>query len=428
MAPKKQSSQRSFDDRYDDQYNYDDYDNPRQSYDHDDYEVTYDDHRRRQEYKQGNCCSIPKLAVFFIFLGLTFGLVFGFVDLDKINNLINNNSTDTGDGGGGEDGGNNTITDDNTVIDEPYQFMQCPTDGSPCCNGLASNCDLRPQHIMWATVHNANHDKILLPNHEAPLEEALQAGYRGLMLDACLCPDVITGELVLEFCHSVCNIGKRDPTEVFTNINTFLEENPTEVIFINFEISSGSPSPALIWEHVKAAGLQKKAHILGQSNFPTLGNMVANGKQLILAKHRGMDCTDTSVEGCTPRIFEYFNQVVENHYDFDNVAAIEDSANSCIPFRGQDGTKKFYSINNFVTAHFGPSKVDADIVNEKSFLEKRIEDCKTVTGYDANIVSVDFWQRGDLPRVTQEINIARAASRRSLIRKTIDKALDWFHL
>ena len=84
---------------------------------------------------------------------------------------------------------------------EPFVFDQCPTDG-PCCNGLGSNCQLPLNEVLFATVHNAMHDDFPFPNNEAPLEDALKAGYRGLQLDLCMCG------VDLVFCHGNCNVGK----------------------------------------------------------------------------------------------------------------------------------------------------------------------------------------------------------------------------
>ncbi len=432
MAPtrnKRNKSNETFDDTHDMQYEDINY-NP--SYDHSEYEVTYEDHKRQSE--ESGCCSAPKLAVFFIFLGLTFGLVFGFVDLDRINSLINDNSdtgspgtntTDPDNAGNGDD----VIIADDGPAEEPYEFMQCAPNATlgTCCNGLASNCNLTPNEMMWAFVHNANHDDVLLPNHKAPLEQALEAGYRGLMLDVCWCtdPNNLPAKR-LEFCHGVCGFGRREVDEVFTNIKTFLDENPSEVIFLNFEISSGNPTPLKIWDAVRRAGLRQNSYIHRGGAFPTMRDLLLTGKQLILAKHNGNDCSDTSTPGCTPRIFEYFNEVIENYYDFQNVDAIEDSNSFCAPFRGIEGSKRFYSINNFVTATLGPSEKAAEVINQKAFLEQLIKDCKSVTGYNANIINVDFWQQGDLPRVVQETNIARAISKRSLMRRTYDKVLNLF--
>ena len=383
------------------------YQEDEETYNEDDDNFNSQYHKRYYD-NEARCCSGPKVVLFLVTLGITFGVVFGLVDLDTINNAI----------------GSGTNNNNESSSEDSYTFMQCPKNGE-CCNGLESNCDLRVNEIMWATVHNANHDDVFIPNNEAPLEQALEAGYRGLFLDVCLCNDE-TGNLNLQFCHTMCNIGKRDPIEVFTNIRTFLTSNPSEVIFINFEISSGKPSPALIWNTVVKAGLKEMSYIHTKNNFPTMRSLVKNGRQLILSKHNGKDCTDPTIKGCKRRIVEYFNYVAETDYAFNNVEAIEDSMNSCLVTRGLEGTKQFYAINNFVTSSIlGPSKSSADIVNEQSFLEKRIKDCQSVTGMEANIIAVDFWQRGDLPKVVQETNIARAIKRRSLLQRAIQRARRW---
>lgn len=81
------------------------------------------------------------------------------------------------------------------------------------------------------------------------------AGYRGLMLDSCMCDTSTLTQAGLEFaaeflgisggedggsgetekvyevgfCHTYCNAGIRSPQKVFANIHRFLESNPNEV-------------------------------------------------------------------------------------------------------------------------------------------------------------------------------------------------------
>ena len=80
-----------------------------------------------------------------------------------------------------------------------FRFMQCPNNGS-CCNGLTTNCDMRVNEILFATAHNANHHTGVGSNHDKSLEDALDAGFRGLQLDFCKC----NGNL--QFCHGGCSI------------------------------------------------------------------------------------------------------------------------------------------------------------------------------------------------------------------------------
>ena len=111
------------------------------------------DRQMKNMKKDEGCCNLPKFIVFFVFLGVSLGLIFGLVDIDEIESFF------TG-GGGAEDSG---VQNDNGGIEEPtpYQFMQCPANGE-CCNGLQSNCDMKINEIMYATVHNANHDDLFV--------------------------------------------------------------------------------------------------------------------------------------------------------------------------------------------------------------------------------------------------------------------------
>lgn len=108
-----------------------------------------------------------------------------------------------------------------------------------CCNGLESNCDLPVNQVLFPAVHNAHssyENGFVAANNNLPLEEALVAGYRGLMLGSCMCEGFLGGYLLgenggvnLGFCHSSCSAGVRASTEVLNNVKTFLETNPNEV-------------------------------------------------------------------------------------------------------------------------------------------------------------------------------------------------------
>ena len=70
-----------------------------------------------------------------------------------------------------------------------------------CCNLLTSNCNLPVNQATFAMVHNAHssYDDLFVGyNNNRPLEEALVEGYRGLMLDSCMC-DGSLGETVGNF-------------------------------------------------------------------------------------------------------------------------------------------------------------------------------------------------------------------------------------
>ena len=104
---------------------------------------------------------------------------------------------------------------------------------------------------------------------------------------------------------------------------------------------------------------------------------------------------------------------LETKYAFKSVAEVEDESYSCVEDRGIHGTQEFYAVNNFI-ANFllAPSKEGSEVVNEKSFLTKRLAGCEAETGLKTNFINVDFWNLGDVIEVTQEENKLRGNANR----------------
>ena len=77
-----------------------------------------------------------------------------------------------------------------------------------CCNGLQSNCAKPINQVTFPMVHNAHSSKadyFLAYNNNKNMEEALVAGYRGLMLDSCICDGSI-GEYVQQIFKGEDNV------------------------------------------------------------------------------------------------------------------------------------------------------------------------------------------------------------------------------
>lgn len=87
---------------------------------------------------------------------------------------------------------------DNSDSDVTPETLKAMNTCEGCCNGLASNCNLPVNEVMFAMAHNAmssRDDLFAGYNHLEPLEEALVSGYRGLMLDSCNCADSVEEEV-----------------------------------------------------------------------------------------------------------------------------------------------------------------------------------------------------------------------------------------
>jgi len=202
----------------------------------------------------------------------------------------------------------------------------------------------------------------------------------------------------------------RDPTEVFTNINTFLNDYLNDMLVVNFELSLNNPTAAELWDVIGAVnGINSKTYDYQGGTWPTMKQMQNTNKQLIIFEHSGPSCTDNPTL-CVSNIQTFHDFTLETKYAFNSVAEVEDENNSCVGDRGTAGTEDFYSINNFVANSLltTPSMEGSEVVNEKSFLKDRLAGCEAKTGLKANFVNVDFWHLGDVIEVTQEENKLRA--------------------
>lgn len=360
-----------------------------------------------QKSKSGVCLAKNKCIIFFVFLGLlggAAGTLIGVFGIEQMKSWVGLGSSEEASEGAGDPAENEDVPAPD------YLFSQCPSSGD-CCNGLASNCDLKVNEVLYATVHNANHDdRTAFSNNIFPLEDAITAGYRGLMLDVCKCPNE-QDELEVIFCHGLCGIGTRDPVEVFTNINTFLNDNSNEMLMINFELSVGDPTPAELWAAINEVNeISSKTYDHTGGSWPTMKQMQDNNEQLILFKHGGTSCLNDVSGDCVSKIEEFHAFAVETKYQFKNVAEVENENNSCVENRGSGGTKEFYAINNFVENLIAaPSEAGSKTVNEKVFLTNRLAECETTTSLKANFIAVDFWHLGDVIEVVQEENKLRGA-------------------
>ena len=205
---------------------------------------------RDNEEKARSCCTWPKVIIAAVVLIGGGIAVWQLAPIDSAIERVIPTFNNTG-SGSGNSVSNSPVGDPTAApTDEPeYEFMQCADPfGDDCCNGLDGGfCDLRVNEIMYASSHNANADfetgYLVSPNHNFKLEDSLSAGYRAINVDVCNCG----GELVL--CHGICTFGLRDIAEVFSGINSFLDENPSEVVIVPMGRWIGRLFCATNWEY-----------------------------------------------------------------------------------------------------------------------------------------------------------------------------------
>lgn len=361
---------------------------------------------------------------------LTIGgvLVWNFVTWDESINVKLDSVPIPDSGGGGryESGDDSVGESDVSIIsyddafaensvDDKYKFIQCDSNGTACCNGLDSICDLRANEILYATLHNGMstiEDGFLFgPNHKFQLEKALKAGYRGLNLDICNCG----GEII--FCHGICTLGPRDVSDVMNGVNTFLDQNPSEIIVFIYQVNNDVDRYVDLNDFydklLQIEGLTEKMYVHDgpTSSWPTLRQLTDPNynKRVIMFHYNGPDCNEDRSR-CPDGLHLYYNYAIDNDWSHDDTTSIENRLSSCRLKSNGINRDTFIGLNNFVSP---PSRSSAETLNEYSAASEYVETCTALLKTDINFLLVDFWSVGEVPRVTQDHNRALASQRRT---------------
>ena len=301
---------------------------------------------------------------------------------------------------------NTSISLDGVTPTPADENTRCPS-GEKCCNGLVSNCRLRLNEVMYASLHNAMDTEeggsIYVQNHLKSLEKAVEAGYRGLNLDVCSC----RGRL--QFCHGTCDYAYRDPQEVFQNLNDFLNDNESEILILVFEMSVGTIALEEFYDIMtKVDGFTDKiyAHKDAAKSWPKMSQMLYNKKQIVMFEYGNVQMECTSLN-CRKHLHKYFDYSVETSYNFKDENDIKNYLQSCAYDRGNGGSMAFYNINNFVIP---PKKEISASINSYDSLKARLTTCAAINRNLPNLVFVDYWTIGDMLQITDDANEQIASS------------------
>lgn len=305
------------------------------------------------------------------------------------------------------------------------------------CNGHVELCDRPLNEVAFATAHNAMSAAVsgfVNPNQPRGIVAQLDAGVRGFLIDAYNGAAGDRGRVITELtpegresivarvgedgvaaverllgkpldvgaplpgaetqylCHVVCEIGATPMVEALTGVKEWLDAHPREVIVVFIQDEGVTPEQVervfgeaglldLVYEHEAGAP------------WPTLGELIDSGSRLlVLAEHAGAPGT---------WYHQGFDLVQETPYDSRTVAALR-SDGSCAPNRG--GTAGDLFLLNHWVASYPPRPSEARTVNAYDFLLGRARRCEAIRGLLPNLVAVDFYDRGDLIAVVDELN------------------------
>jgi hypothetical protein len=224
--------------------------------------------------KRNRCCSWPVILIAIVLLAGAGILIWQFAPIGQAVNAVVP--------GMGSTGPTPSPGSSPTSGSAPtFQFNQCTTT-KDCCNGLDTICDLGVNEVLFAGTHNsyASQDEgflFFLGNQLTKVEDQMAAGFRGINLDLCGC----SNSLVM--CHNTCSVS-RNVNEVFTNMVSFLNDNPTEILLVTFELNPDLDQPVDIYnlysemEAVSGFVDYLYVHPNSTTTWPTLRKLKSSGK------------------------------------------------------------------------------------------------------------------------------------------------------
>lgn len=197
------------------------------------------------------------------------------------------------------------------------------------------------------------------------------------------------GEVRPYLCHSMCELGSISWLQSLREIGGWLASNPREVVtlFVQDEVSPRDTA-ALVEE----AGLLAYAHEpAADGAWPTLGEMVESGHRLVvlMENHSGGDRWPWLIDG--------FAEVQDTPYLFDSPADF-----SCDLNRGGPDAPLLL-VNHWIDDWRHVPRNSA-LVNARDVLGPRLAECREERGMLPNFVAVDYYDRGDLFAVVDELN------------------------
>jgi hypothetical protein len=184
-------------------------------------------------------------------------------------------------------------------------------------------------------------------------------------------------------------LGAQPLSEGLSEIANFLENHPREVVLIIFEdgISVERTRAAL-----DVAGLLGQAWAwTGQSQLPTLGELIEGDTRLILSLESG--------NVGEARLASAWSLFSDTPYSFASPSEF-----SCELNRGEAGNPLFL-MNHWISNPLPDAEAAAE-VNAEEFLLARALECAESRGRMANFLGVDFYDLGGVVAVAEHLNLA----------------------
>ena len=310
------------------------------------------------------------------------------------------------------------------------------------CNGREELCDRPLDEVALPMTHNSM--SVPLPGwyssmQEKPIAGQLRDGIRGLMIDTHygdllpngkvrtyfgshealeerahadgVSPEAVDAALRIRdrlgfsgegkrgmyLCHSFCELGATTLDSVLDDLHTFLVANPGAVVVV---INQDYVKPEDFVGAVRDADLEEFAYKGPvEGKWPTLRKMVDSNQRLVLLAE--------NQAGGAPWYRSAYDKITEETpYAFKQVSQLtspDKLDKSCEPNRGPKGAPIFL-VNHWITTDPVPFPSNAAEVNANDPLLARAKDCERIRHHLTNLISVNFYLRGDLFEVVDTLN------------------------
>jgi hypothetical protein len=188
-------------------------------------------------------------------------------------------------------------------------------------------------------------------------------------------------------CHNYCELGATRFSDALAQYDPFLDQNPNEVIILFLEDYVSTTDSRTAFEQ---SGLIDHVWTLQPgAPMPTLREMIDADRQvLVLSEHMG---------GPPAWYHAGFEISEETPYAFTSIEEF-----SCRPNRGGTG-KALFLLNHWLTSG-SPDADAAARANGRDVLLERIRTCEEERGRRVNLVGVNFYDRGDLLDIVDDLN------------------------
>lgn len=316
-----------------------------------------------------------------------------------------------------------------------YGVLAGAADRLEGCNGSVELCDRPFDQVVIAATHNsmsaADGSGWFLAEQPKDMVSSLDDGIRGLLVDTwygratqsgrattadrslkraeaellgTYSPEVIgsvrrtidrlrrepgTGPVEPYFCHTVCELGATQVLGEMRRLRAWLDANPREVVVLFIQDAVTPEDTAAV---LTQAGVAELAYTHPDgAPWPTLRQMIEADQRVLVLMENESGGTEH------PWLHQGFDLVQDTEYTFDTLADF-----TCTLKRGSPDSPLF-SVNHWL-ASFSRLVSNAELVNAYDVLRARVDACAAERGRTPTMIAVNWYDRGDLFRVVDELN------------------------